>query len=86
VVRDVATGLFRVVEDNGELVDCWLPGHEDPDQEGALDAGGFEEKRDGRGFCLAIDLIRAERGLIPETVADIEAERLALDTCPKVPG
>jgi hypothetical protein len=80
VSRDEASGLFRVVEDNGELVDCWLPGHEDPVQEGALDAGGFLEWLDALGFSLGVTWERAHRGLLGDlTTVDVDVLRGELD-------
>jgi hypothetical protein len=55
--------LWRVVEADGEVVVRWLP------QEpllGALDRGGFGDRRDARSFALAIHQIRAEAGLLSE--------------------
>ncbi len=69
--------LWRVCEADGRPVTRWLPWEE---REGALDKGGFSDFEDARGFALAIDLIRAERGLVSGFRAtDIEAERATLD-------
>ncbi len=72
--------IYRLREADGELVDCWAPGIENRDPLGALDRGGFSERGDAVAFSLGVDRWRAEVGLIEQTVADIDAERHALDS------
>ena len=78
VVEIVADGSYRLCEQDGRLVHSWLPDLEADDWL-PLDRGGFEEQRDAFGFKLAVDLIRAEAGLISETPEQIEQERSRLD-------
>lgn len=72
--------VYRVVEENGERCDCWLPGLEVPDPDGDLDRLGFDSRSDAAAFALGVDWIRAEAGLLPGvTTADIDRERAELD-------
>jgi len=65
--------LWRLTEQDGELVTRWLP--LEPII-GALDKGGFPECLDARSFALGVDLIRAEAGLLDDLDArDIDRER-----------
>ena len=68
---------YRLVERDGSVCVCWLPGLE-PDEE-PLDFGGFEQRTDAEAFKLGIDRERALFGLIPESVEDIDLERAELD-------
>jgi hypothetical protein len=68
--------LWRLCEADGELVSRWLP--LEPFL-GALDAGGFETRRDALAFALGVNLVRAEAGLLDLTARDIHAERTELD-------
>jgi hypothetical protein len=69
--------LWRLTEQDGELVSRWLP--LEPFV-GALDRGGFPTYADARSFALGIDLIRAEQGLLGDLEARaIDIERAALD-------
>ena len=63
-------------ESDGRLCHSWLPGIEDDDWL-PLDRGGYDEQHDAFGFKLAIDLVRAEAGLIDVAPESIEAERLS---------
>jgi hypothetical protein len=73
--------VYRVVEQDGAPVTCWLPGLEHSDPEGDLDRGGFSERNDALAFALGVDRWRAEHGLIAETVEAIDIERHSLDHC-----
>lgn len=70
---------WRLCEPDGSLCVNWAPGLEHDDPEGPLDRGGFDRRTDALAFKLGVDRWRAEKGLIPETVADIDAERRKLD-------
>lgn len=75
-----AIETWRLYEGNGTLCVNWLPGLELDDDEGPLDRGGFEGRRDATAFALGIDWIRAEAGQLPGlTTRDIDAERRLLD-------
>jgi hypothetical protein len=75
-LRD-GTVLWRLTEQDGELVTRWLP--LEPFV-GALDRGGYTEFADARAFALGVDLIRAEAGILGDLDARaIDIERLELD-------
>jgi hypothetical protein len=71
---------YRLCEADGTTCNCWLPGIEPPDPEGALDRGGFDQRLDAAAFALGVDYERALFGLIAETVEAIDIERHALDS------
>jgi hypothetical protein len=52
-----------------------------------LDFGGFDQRLDAQAFALGIDYERALFGLLPGvTVADVDAERHALDSARTING
>jgi len=69
---------WRLTEADGQLVHAWLPGLEADDWL-PIDRGGYDEQHDAFCFKLAIDLVRAEAGLIDVAPESVEAERLKLD-------
>jgi len=69
--------VYRLCESDGEICVRWLP-DEWPDPDG-LDKGGFDSRHDAQSFKLGIDRLRAEHGLIAESVDDIDRERAKLD-------
>lgn len=75
---------YRVCEQDGEPVDCWLPGRELPQRQ-PLDFGGFDLENDAIGFSLGIDRERALFGMIRQSVDDIDQERIALDSRRETP-
>ena len=66
---------YRLVEADGTVCNCWLPGIEPPDPEGALDRGGFDQRLDAKAFALGVDYERALFGLIAESVGVEKASR-----------
>jgi hypothetical protein len=80
-VEIVADGSYRLCGQDGRLCHSWLPGIELDDYL-PINRGGFDEQHEAFGFKLAIDLIRAEAGLIAETPEQIEQERSRLDKKP----
>ena len=81
-VREVSEAeslTYRLVEQDGRLVECWLPGIENLDPEGPLDRGGFDLQSDAVAFALGVDRERALHGLIAKSVEQIDAERAELD-------
>lgn len=75
--------IYRVCERDGSPVRCWAPGLEPDDIEGDLDRGGFHQLSDAVAFALGVDRWRAEKGLIPQSVAEIDCERAKLDSSGK---
>lgn len=70
-------GLWRVLEEDGNLTRAWLPWEAEGEP---LDAGGFELREDAEAFALGVCYERALHGLIPDTtIADIDVLRRRLD-------
>jgi len=82
VVRYVIGGcpdasIYALEEgDSGQPVRRWLP-HEHPCP--SLAAARFLELSDAKAFALGVDWIRAQEGLLVETVEEIQALRCQLD-------
>jgi hypothetical protein len=75
----VQNGRWRVVEADGSLCRCWLPG-EDREPLG-LDKGGFDHEMDAVAFALGVNWERCYRGLLPGlTTEDIDEVRRKLDS------
>jgi len=76
ILTETGDSLFVLEESDGLPVTTWLPG-ENPDP--CLCLAQFVELADARGFALGIDLIRAEAGLLAESVCEIQKLRHGLD-------
>lgn len=77
ILTETGDSLFMLEEgDGGHPVQRWLP-WENPDP--CLCLAQFVELADARGYALGIDLIRAEAGILEESVCQIEQLRRGLD-------